>query len=162
MLVGRHPIGQFVSDRFEVTSTAQLFGTEAFGHPARQLRDVTELCSFDKDALDAQGFEFPGRFRASRRVRRWSCHAERLSAPRSVVAAGRWAGSGWRSPIGRRRYIPRVGRSQTAKPEARLERGGPTYPLASASLVATQMVTRQPQSQSQSQASAVFKTGRPW
>src|SRR5437763_6296029 len=81
MLVGRHPVRQFVSDRFEVTSTAQLFGAEALGHPARHLRDVTKLCSFDEDALDAQGFEFPGRFRTLRRVRRWSCHTERLSAP---------------------------------------------------------------------------------
>jgi hypothetical protein len=81
MLVGRHPVGLFVSDRLEVTSTTQLFGTEALGHPARHLRDVTELCSFDEDPLDAQGFEFPGRFRTSRRVRRWSCHTERLSAP---------------------------------------------------------------------------------
>ena len=54
MLEGRHPVGQFGSDRFEVTSTAQLFGTEALGHPARHLRDVTKLCSFDEDALDAQ------------------------------------------------------------------------------------------------------------
>ena len=81
MLVGRHPIAEFVSDRFEVTSTAQLLGTEALGHPARHLRDVTKLCSFDEDALDAQGLEFPGRFRTSRRVQRWSCHTESLSAP---------------------------------------------------------------------------------
>ena len=81
MLVGRHPVGPWVSDRFEVTSTAQLFGTEALGHPARHLRDVTKLCSFDEDALDAQGLEFRGRFRTSRRVQRWSCHTESLSAP---------------------------------------------------------------------------------
>ena len=81
MLVGRHPVGQFVSDWFEVTGTAQLFGTEALGHPARHLRALTKLCSFDEDTPDAQGFKFPGRFRSSRRVRRWSCYIERLSAP---------------------------------------------------------------------------------
>ena len=70
MLVGRHPVGQLVSDWFEITSTAQLLGTEALGHPARHLRDVAKFGSFDEDALDAQGFEFPGRFRTSRRVRR--------------------------------------------------------------------------------------------
>jgi len=85
MLVGRLPVAAFGSDRLEVTSTAQLFGTEALGHPARHLRDVTKLCSFDEDALDAQAFEFPGRFRTSRRVQRWSCHTERLSTPESVV-----------------------------------------------------------------------------
>src|SRR4029453_6755652 len=74
MLVGRHPVAECLSDWFEVTSTAQLFGTEALGHPARHLRDVTKLCSFDEDALNAQGLEFPGRFRTSRRVRRRSCH----------------------------------------------------------------------------------------
>jgi hypothetical protein len=84
MLVGRHPVGQFVSDRFEVTNTAQLFGTEALGHPARHLRDVTKLCSFDEDALDAQGFEFPGRFRTSRGVRRVLSHRKAIG-PESVV-----------------------------------------------------------------------------
>jgi predicted RNA-binding Zn-ribbon protein involved in translation (DUF1610 family) len=81
MLVGRHPVRPWVSDRFEVTSTAQLFGTEALRHPVRHLRDVTKLGSLDKDALDAQGLEFPGRFHTSRRVQPWSLHAERLSAP---------------------------------------------------------------------------------
>jgi hypothetical protein len=52
MLVGRYPVAEF-GDRFEVMSTAQLFGTEALGHPALQLRDVTLLCSFDEDVLDA-------------------------------------------------------------------------------------------------------------
>jgi len=80
MLDGRHPVGPWVRDRLEVTSTAQLFGTEALGHPARHLRDETKLCSFHEDALDAQVFEFPRRFRTSHRVWRQSCHAERLSA----------------------------------------------------------------------------------
>jgi hypothetical protein len=84
MLEGRLPVVPLVSARCEVTRTAQLLGTEALGHPARHLRDVTKLCSFDEDALGAQGFEFPGRFRSSRRIRRWSCHTERLSAE-SVV-----------------------------------------------------------------------------
>src|SRR5215211_611050 len=85
MLVRRHPVGQFVSARFEVTRTAQLFGTEALGHPARDLRDVTKLCRSDEDALDAKESKFGGRLRASRRIRRWSGHTERLSAPESVV-----------------------------------------------------------------------------
>src|SRR6266536_1106752 len=48
MLDGRAPVGQFGRDGFEVTSTAQLFGTEALGHPAHHLRDVTKLCSLDE------------------------------------------------------------------------------------------------------------------
>jgi hypothetical protein len=81
MLEGRLPVVPLVSARYEVTRTAQLLRTEAFGHPARHLRDVTKLCSFDEGAPDAQGPEFPGRFRTSRRVQRWSGHTERLSAP---------------------------------------------------------------------------------
>jgi hypothetical protein len=77
MLVGRHPVGQFGGDRFEIARTAQLFGTKALGHPARNLCDVTELCRFDEDAFDAQGFEFPGCVRTSHRVWRWSCHTEK-------------------------------------------------------------------------------------
>jgi len=84
MLVGRHPVGPWDSDRFEVTSTAQLFGAEALGHLARHLRDVTKLRSFDEDALDAQGSEFLGRFRTSRRVQRWSCHTEETIGPAAL------------------------------------------------------------------------------
>jgi hypothetical protein len=80
MLESRLPVVPLVSARCEVTRTAQLLGTEALGHPALHLRDVTKLCSFDEAALDAQAPEFPGHFRTSRRVERWSCHTERLSA----------------------------------------------------------------------------------
>jgi hypothetical protein len=60
-------------------------GTEALGHPTHHLRDVTKLCSFDEDALGTQAFEFSGRFRTSRRVRRWSCHTEKAIGPEFVV-----------------------------------------------------------------------------
>src|SRR5712691_9389474 len=83
MLEGRYPVAQFGSDRFKIPRTAQLFGTEALGHPALHLRDVTKLCSFDEDAFGAQALEFPGRFRTSGRVQRWSRHTERLSTPKS-------------------------------------------------------------------------------
>ena len=43
MLEGRLPVVPLVSARGEVTCTAQLLGTEALGHPARHLRDVTKL-----------------------------------------------------------------------------------------------------------------------
>jgi hypothetical protein len=56
--VGRHPVGPWVSDRFEVTSTAQLFGTEALGHPARHLSDVAKLCSLDEDAVTPKDLSF--------------------------------------------------------------------------------------------------------
>jgi hypothetical protein len=79
-----HPVGPWVSDRVEVPRTAQFFGTEALGHPAHHVRDVTKLCGFDEDALGAQAFEFPGRFRASHRVERSSCHAKAIG-PRSRV-----------------------------------------------------------------------------
>lgn len=81
MVEGRLPVVPLVSARCEVTRTAQLLGTEALGHLARHLRDVTKFCSFDEGALDAEGLEFPGRFCTSRRVQWWSCHTESLSAP---------------------------------------------------------------------------------
>ena len=81
MLESRLPVVPLVSARWEVTRTAQLLGTEALGHPTLHLRDVTKLCSFDESALDAQGSESLGHFRTSRRVQRWSCHTESLSAP---------------------------------------------------------------------------------
>ena len=81
MLVGRIPVA-VSGDRVEVRGTAQLFGTMALGHPALHLRDVATLRSFDEDALNPQGSEFLGRFRTSRRVRRWSCHTKRLSPNR--------------------------------------------------------------------------------
>src|SRR5207247_1545992 len=59
MLEGGLPVVPLVTARCEVTRTAQLLGTEALGHPARHVRDVTKLCSFDECALDAQGPEFP-------------------------------------------------------------------------------------------------------
>src|SRR6266540_7177717 len=70
-----------LSERFEVPSTTQLFGTEALGHPALHLCDVTKLRSLDEDALDAQVSESLGHFRTSHRVRWWSGHTERLSPP---------------------------------------------------------------------------------
>jgi hypothetical protein len=52
MLVSRHPVDDWVADRFEVTSTAQLFRTEALGHLARHLRDVADgpVCGMSLDA----------------------------------------------------------------------------------------------------------------
>ena len=90
MLEGRHPVGPFARDGFEVPRTAKVFGTEALAHPAHHLRDVTKLCSFDEDPLGAQAFEFLGRFRTSRRVQRWSCHTERLSAPNPSFEEWSW------------------------------------------------------------------------
>src|SRR4051794_40180053 len=74
MLVGRHPVGRWEGDSFEVGSTTQLFRAEALGHLARDLRDVTLLRSLDEDAIDAQASEFPGRFRTSSGIPRWTCH----------------------------------------------------------------------------------------
>jgi hypothetical protein len=53
MLEGRLPVVPLVSARCEVTRTAQLLGTEALGHPALHLCDVTKLRSSDEAALDA-------------------------------------------------------------------------------------------------------------
>jgi hypothetical protein len=100
MLESRLPVVPLVSAPCKVTRTAQLLGTEALGHPARHLRDVTKFCSFDERAFDAQGFEFPGRFRTSRRVRRWSCHTERLSAPRASSRLRRKGAMTGRCPEG--------------------------------------------------------------
>jgi len=78
MLVGRIPVAVPGSERFEVPSTTQFFGTEALGHPALHLCDVTKLRSSDQDALDAQVSESLGHFRTSRPVQRWSWHTESL------------------------------------------------------------------------------------
>lgn len=88
MLVGRIPVAVSVSERFEVPSTTQLFGTEALGHPALHLCDVTKLRSLDEDALDAQVSESLSHFRTSRRVRWWSGHTERLSPPNPATSPG--------------------------------------------------------------------------
>jgi len=53
MLESRLPVVPLVSARCEVTGTAELLRAEALGHSARQLRDVTKLCSSDEGALDA-------------------------------------------------------------------------------------------------------------
>jgi hypothetical protein len=81
MLESRFPVVPLVSARCEVTRTPQLLRTEALGHPACHLRDVTKLCGSNEGALDAQGPEFLGRFCTSCRVQRWSGHTRRLSAP---------------------------------------------------------------------------------
>ena len=74
MLESRLPIVPLVRTSYEVTRTAQIFGTEAVAHPAPDLRDVTKLRSFDEGAFDAQGPEFPSHLGASRRVQRCSGH----------------------------------------------------------------------------------------
>ena len=127
MLVGRHPVGHWVSDRFEVTSTAQLFGTEALGHPARHLRDVTKLRSFDEDALDAQGFEFPGRFRTSRRVRRWRRRWRPTAAP-GRSASQRRAASSPRAQVA----LPRKNGISAGTSSLPGTKSGPTSPSSSA------------------------------
>ena len=66
VLVGRLPVSPGWSARLEETCTAQFLGTEALRHPACQFGDVSKLCCFDENALDAQGLKFPGRFRPSR------------------------------------------------------------------------------------------------
>jgi hypothetical protein len=43
VLVGGHPVAQFVADRLEVARASKLLGAEAFGHLACELRDVTLL-----------------------------------------------------------------------------------------------------------------------
>src|SRR3954447_11089125 len=90
MLVGRIPVAVF-GDLYDVPGTTELLGTKALRHPALHLCDVPTLRSRDEDALDAQGAEFLGHFRTSRRVQRRSCHMERLSpealALRTVVTA---------------------------------------------------------------------------
>ena len=70
MLEGRLPVVPLVSARGEVTRTAQLLGTEALGHPARHLRDVTKLCSFDQRPRDAQRPKFGGRSCTPLRIQR--------------------------------------------------------------------------------------------
>ena len=65
MLEGRLPVVPLVRARCEVTRTTQLLGTEALGHPARHLCDVTKLRSSDEDALDAQALELLDHLRAS-------------------------------------------------------------------------------------------------
>jgi hypothetical protein len=68
VLVGRLPVVPGVSAPLEVSCTAQFLGTEALGHPACHLGDVTKLRGFDEDALDAQGSEFVGSLCTSRRI----------------------------------------------------------------------------------------------
>jgi hypothetical protein len=51
MLESRLPVVPLVRSRCEVPRAV---GTEALGHPARHLRDVTKLSSFDELAFDAQ------------------------------------------------------------------------------------------------------------
>jgi hypothetical protein len=84
MLLGRRPVAEFGSDRFEVTGTAQLFGAEALGHPIPHFGDVTKLRSLNEDALDAQGLQCPGRFRASAGSS-GGLVMRRLSAPDGLV-----------------------------------------------------------------------------
>ena len=118
MLVGRIPVAVSVSERFEVPSTTQLFGTEALGHPALHLCDVTKLRSLDEDALDAQGSESLGHFRTSRRVQRWSCHTERLSAPNPATECRRWSRSALlRAPMSIR-AVGRTGPGEHFDPDA--------------------------------------------
>jgi hypothetical protein len=88
MLESCLPVAPSVCARREVTSTAQLLGTEARGHRAGHFRDVTKLCSFDEGPLDAQGPEFPSRFRASRWIQRWPGHMGKAIGPVPSLTAG--------------------------------------------------------------------------
>ena len=54
VLVGRHPVTQLRGDRLEVGRSAELFGAEAAGHLACELRDVTLLRCPDQDSLHTE------------------------------------------------------------------------------------------------------------
>jgi hypothetical protein len=64
MLVGGHPVTQFVGDRLEVARASKLLGAEAFGHLACELRDVTLLGCLDEDSLHAERLQL-GRSRSA-------------------------------------------------------------------------------------------------
>jgi hypothetical protein len=64
MLVGGHPVTQFGGDRIEVARASKLLGTEAFGHLACELRDVTLLGCLDEDSLHAERLQL-GRSRSA-------------------------------------------------------------------------------------------------
>jgi hypothetical protein len=54
VLVGWHPVAQPGRDRLEVGSPSKLLGTEAAGHLAGELRDVTLLGRLDEDSFHAK------------------------------------------------------------------------------------------------------------
>lgn len=106
MLVGRIPVAVF-GERLEVRGTTQLFGTAALGHPALHLCDVASLRGRDEDARDTQASELLGHFRTSRRVQRWSCHAERVSpTSRGTPASPEAVGLSLASRFSRKATVP--------------------------------------------------------
>ncbi len=76
MLEGRLPVVPRLGALDEVLGTAQLFGTEALGHPTPHLGDVAELCRLDEDARDTETPERLGHSRTSHRVQPWSRHTK--------------------------------------------------------------------------------------
>ena len=56
VLVGGHPVAQFVGDRLEVAGASKLLGAEAFGQLASELRDVTLLGCLDEDPFTPSAF----------------------------------------------------------------------------------------------------------
>jgi hypothetical protein len=62
VLVGGHPgfvrVTQVVSELFEMTPASKLLGAAAFGHLAREFREVTLLSCLDEDSLHAELLQF--------------------------------------------------------------------------------------------------------
>jgi hypothetical protein len=52
VLVRWHPVGQFRSDRLEVTGAAELFGTDALRHRTEKLGDDALFRPGDQDSFD--------------------------------------------------------------------------------------------------------------
>src|SRR5581483_1219231 len=61
---GGHPVAQLGGDWLEVGRSSKLHGTEAPGHLAFELRDVTLLGCLDEDSLNAERLQ-PGRNRSA-------------------------------------------------------------------------------------------------
>src|SRR5919201_1581948 len=80
VLVGGHPVAQFVGDRLEVARASKLLGAEAFGHLACELRDVALLGRLDEDSLDAERLQLGCSGSAAFRIPLNPRHLSRLRA----------------------------------------------------------------------------------